>query len=201
MVTTTEKQFHWSSSLISPASLSLSCLVPLHHRLLPHACRCDASAFQRRRHHVFAFTFQDFIAELGRFLPWQRSSSRGSFSFVRHAPFVRPRARRTTTPFITLHSHSHPRLCSPAPLPLQAVAAHERAEKRQVPVRDDCYIVLLHPHTPDSLPRMTAACFRGKRPSQGGSTASSCTKLHSRRCLLACRPSSWSSTWGLHAWN
>ena len=77
---------HWSSSLISPASLSLSCLVPLHHRLLPHACRCDASAFQRRRHHVFAFTFQDFIAELGRFLPWQRSSSRGSFSFVRHCP-------------------------------------------------------------------------------------------------------------------
>jgi hypothetical protein len=37
--------------------------------------------------------------------------------------------------------------CSPAPLPLQAVAAHERAEKRQVPVCNDCYIVLLHPHT------------------------------------------------------
>jgi len=43
-------------------------------------------------------------------------------------------------------------MCPPAPLPLQAVAAHERAEKRQVSVRDDCYIVLLHPHTPDSLP-------------------------------------------------
>jgi hypothetical protein len=37
--------------------------------------------------------------------------------------------------------------CSPAPLPLQAVAAHERAEKRQVPVCNDCYVVLLHPHT------------------------------------------------------
>ena len=45
------------------------------------------------------------------------------------------------------------RVCAPpAPLPLQADAAQERAEKRQVPVRDDCYIVLLHPHTPDSLP-------------------------------------------------
>jgi hypothetical protein len=47
---------------------------------------------EKNKNALYVFTFQDFIAELGRFLPWKRSSSRGSFFFVR--PLQRMSARR-----------------------------------------------------------------------------------------------------------